>query len=115
MVFVMKKIVTKDIMIDIIRTKDISFIKRYVGRALVAIYNNQTEFEKRNNITKDSNGLGFTGTDAKSGSLLARYYIRHNNLENWMLIKWVRDERGSPRITKYWKQLNIIANNKTIK
>lgn len=108
----MEKIVTKDSMIKVINEREIQFLSKYVGRALLAIFNRQTKYEKLNNCTQAHNNIGFSGTDAYSGSLCAKYFRKHNRLEEWMIRKWIRNERNSPRITKYWKQLNEIANEK---
>ena len=80
-----------------------------IGRALVAIFNYQTEFEKRCNQTNHLNSVGFSGSDAKSGSLCAKYYMKHGTLLPWQVESWMHDFHGFPRITKYWKQLNTAA------
>lgn len=81
-----------------------------VGRALVHLLKRQTQAEQSDNNTTDHNGIGFTGTDGRCGSLTAKYFIRHNTLLDWQLDKWTRkNTKGYSRITKYHKQLNEVA------
>lgn len=83
-----------------------------IGRALVALFNNQTRDEKSSNITNHDNMIGFSGADAKSGSITAKYYLKHGTLLDWQIDQWMRDFRGYPRICKYVRQLNIAAQLK---
>jgi antitoxin component YwqK of YwqJK toxin-antitoxin module len=85
-----------------------------VGRALKAIFTkNQTEEERKYNDTKKFNGIGFSGADARSGSITAKYFIKHGRLEQWQIDQWTRIQKnGFSRLTKYWKQLNEIAMEK---
>lgn len=84
-----------------------------VGRALVAIFNNQTREERYDNVTKHNNGIGFTGPDARAGCIVAKYFLKHGHLEPWQINIWTKpDKRGLPRIVKYADQLNQIATNK---
>lgn len=108
----MEKLVTKQSMIEAIRNGSDEYVTRYVGRALVAIFSYQTEAEKATNTTRENNFVGFSGSDATTGSITAKYFMKHGTLQGWMLDNWTKDWRGAPRITKYWKQLNVIANQK---
>lgn len=84
-----------------------------VGRALVVLFKNQTNSEQEQNSTNLFNGVGFTGADAHSGSLTAKYFIKHNTLEPWMYENWIKpSSSGFPRIAKYWKQLDFAAQAK---
>lgn len=83
-----------------------------IGRALVVIFNQQTRSEQSSNNTEIHNMVGFSGSDAKGGSLTAKYYLKHKTLLPWMVDNWMRDFRGSPRICKYWKQLDRAAKLK---
>lgn len=84
-----------------------------IRRALVVIFRNQTEGEKQANTTENHNNIGFTPADAKSGSISAKYYIKHGSLQDWMVEKWMKpNEKGIPRIAKYWSQLNEAAKRK---
>lgn len=83
-----------------------------LGRALVAIYNNQTGEEKASFSTKILNGVGFTGPDAKLGTRAAKEFIATGTLPDWLAKAWLVEKAGYPRICKYARQLNEIANAK---
>jgi len=86
---------------------------RTIGRALVAIYRNQLPQEQASKATIFRNGIGFTGSDARIGTLAAKYYMEHDTLEPWQIKIWIGlNKKGLPRITKYSEQLNQIANDK---
>ena len=108
-------LVTKSKMIEALNDPRPGFKERYIGKALVAIFNFQTEDEKSSNSTDNSNQIGFSGSDAKDGSITAKYFLKHGTLLDWMVERWTRDFRGSPRITKYARQLNIVAESKAAK
>lgn len=105
-------IVTKAKMIAALNDPRKGFKEQYIGKALVAIFNFQTEDEKSSNTTDNNNAIGFSGADAKDGSITAKYFLKHGVLREWMVERWMRDFRGSPRITKYARQLNIVAERK---
>lgn len=103
-------IVTKESLIHLLDSSPLPKRIQVVGRALVVIYNNQTSGEQANNLTAEQNGVGFTGADAYSGSLTAKYFLKHKTLMPWQLDMWTaRNASGVPRIAKYWKQLNRAA------
>lgn len=84
-----------------------------LGRALVAIFNNQTAQEQSNNLTRVQNGVGFTQADARIGSLGAKYFLKHDKLEDWHVRLWMKpNKHGQPKIVKYANQLNEIAKRK---
>ncbi len=60
---------------------------------------------KKINITREVNGIGFTGCDARSGSITAKYYLKYNTLQDWQLERWLEKNR----ICRYHRQLNEIA------
>lgn len=104
-----KAIVTKDFLQEKISQNP----AKVIGRALVAIFNHQTESEKASNATRLSNGVGFTGTDGRIGAITAKYYLKHGTLLDWQIANWLKiNRRGEPRILKYANQLNTIANGK---
>jgi hypothetical protein len=72
---------------------------RAVELALVEIYNRQTESEKATRTTNNDNGVGFSGTDAATGSYYAKYILSGRNLTDKHLIK------GRAMAIKYRKQL----------
>lgn len=103
-------IVTRDSLREMVSSPNLAYVEAVVGRALVRIFERQTEAEKRSNDTNVNNNIGFAGCDAKSGSLTAKYYMKHKHLESWQLEKWLKvDAAGYPRICKYHRQLNEIA------
>lgn len=68
-----------------------------VERAIVAIYNRQTDDEQRSEDTKHLNGIGFTGADARLGSYYAKWILsgkhlngNHLNKARLMSLKYVR-------------------------
>jgi len=84
-----------------------------IGRALVALLDRQTQDEQSSNTTNKSNNVGFTGADAFSGSISAKYYIKNKSLKDFVVEKWTkRAKNGFARLTKYHKQLNEIAIEK---
>lgn len=104
------KIVTKEWLMAKIAENPVNTI----GRALVAIFRHQTEVEKSSNTVTFRNGIGFTQADARTGSISAKYFLKHGTLEEWQLKIWNGlNKKGQPRIVKYAGQLNNIANAKT--
>jgi hypothetical protein len=108
----MKKIVTKDSLLQLL---DCSPERKaqIVGRALVVLFNRQVEDEKTSNDTRHLNMRGFAPCDAYSGTLTAKYYLKHRRLLDWQLERWLAPtSKGYPRIAKYTRQLNEAANEK---
>ena len=108
----MKKtpIVTKDGLKEMLYNPNQDYVKAVIGRALVVLFYRQTKIEKQINEANVHNDLGFTHGDAHSGCITAKYFIKHKTLDNWQVEKWLRtDKHGYPRICKYHKQLNEIA------
>ena len=84
-----------------------------VGRALVHLLNRQTEDEKRESTTKYHNNLGFTGADARRGTITAKYYLRHRMLNDWQIAYWLtKDKTGRTRLGKYYGQIAEEAKKK---
>ena len=106
-------IVTRESLTQMIETANPAKRQAIIGRALVVIFNNQTEGEKVVNETTQDNGIGFTGADARGGSLSAKYFLKHGRLEDWQIENWMRKSRGGVmRIAKYHAQLNKAAEKK---
>lgn len=80
-----------------------------IGRALVVLFEHQTRTEQAANHTQVHNFIGFSSSDARDGSITAKYYIKHKALLPWQIDNWMKDFRGFPRIAKYWKQLDAAA------
>ena len=108
----------KDYLIDrdllhtlVTRSDDVAM--HAIGRALVHLFNRQTNFEQANNETNVLNEMGFTGADGRSGCLTAKYYLKHGVLLDWQIGLWTKIGRsGYARIAKYWKQINEEAEKK---
>lgn len=103
-------IVTRDSLQAMLDEQDPQYVARVVGRALVAIFEYQTSAERCGNTTDVANGVGFSGADARAGSLGAKCFIKHRTLLDWQVAQWTRrGKNGYSRLTKYAKQLNTIA------
>ena len=86
-----------------------------VGRALVHLLNRHTQEEANTNTTKNYNLRGFTPADARFGSIHAKYYIKHRNLQDWQIAYWLRpNAKGTLRLAKYWAQLDAEAQKKAV-
>lgn len=109
----MTSIVTKDSLNEMLRSENKAYVHAVIGRALSAILQFQTNEEKNSNETHVWNNIGFNGPDARSGSLTAKYWLKHGKLEDWMAERWLKvDRTGYPRICKYARQLNMVAEAK---
>ncbi len=86
-----------------------------IGRALVVLLNNQTQHEQASNVTEQNNGVGFTGADARSGSLTAKSFMKNKTLQDWQIDMWMKvGKSGYPRIAKYHSQLDQAAQLKAL-
>lgn len=86
-----------------------------IGRALVALFNEQTIDERSTNSTKFRNGAGFAKPDARVGAIAAKTFLKNGKLEDWQLKVWMKpNKQNLPRIVKYAEQLNGIANRKLV-
>jgi len=109
----MTAIVTKEKLIQMLDTADEHKKAQIVGRACLVLFNRQLEDEKQTNSTRTTNNRGFTQADARQGSITAKYFIKRKTLEDWQVKQWLKvDVRGTPRIVKYWKQLDEAAKQK---
>lgn len=97
---------TKEILIDKLMNDD-----RWLGRALVALAARQTEDERRQEVTKHNNGVGFRPCHAKRGTNMAAFYSKTGFLTTKQKSWWRSPtENSGPRITVYVTQLMSIAN-----
>ena len=109
----MTAIVTKDSLQNMLDSDNKSYVIKVIGRALVGLFNRQTESEKAINSTQENNGIGFAGCDAVSGTLSAKYFLKHGTLLDWQAEKWLKKgKNGYSRLSKYHSQLNEIAISK---
>lgn len=79
---------------------------RAVARALVVLYERQTDDEKGSGVTKHSNGAGFNATDASFGTALAQWVLSGKRLSAGQLASARR------MLGKYSGQLLAIAKAK---
>ena len=108
-----KALVTRDTIYNMLNNDNRAYVEAVIGRALLALLDRQTEDEKICNDTRVWNAVGFSGADAKSGSLTAKFFAKHGKLLDWQLDKWTKKAKnGYPRLCKYHKQLNEIALEK---
>lgn len=75
-----------------------------VGKALVKLYEKQTYDEKQAHETKEHNGVGFNGVDAKILTSFANFYKKTGFLTPKQLII------ARKKIMKYAAQLCRIVN-----
>lgn len=86
--------------------------ERVIARALIVIYELQTSEEQRSAATRVRNGVGFTGADAEIGTRCAKAALA-GELKPWMVKIWSGVTRtGFPKICKYARQLNEVAEQK---
>lgn len=92
---------TEQSIVELINSSD-----KAVTRAVIAIYNRQTQDEKATHDTKHTNGIGFNSADAKLLSYCAKYAQQNNCVLTGNFLETARK-----RIVKYRKQLVQIANS----
>ena len=108
-----KYLVTREAFIDLLNGPNQVAV---IGRALVHLFNRQTEAEQQANDTRVLNDMGFTGADGYSGCLSAKFFLKHGRLEQWQIDRWMKpNKNGVPRIAKYWKQMDEEAKKKAKK
>lgn len=104
------KIVTKETLKAMVSSNNREYVIKVIGRALLVLLSNQTREEVDNKTTLKHNGIGFTSSDANSGTQTALFYKKHNTLQDWQVNMWLRlDKNGQARIVKYHRQLNEAA------
>lgn len=109
--------VTREWIDNYINTQPDHKVSNMVGRALVALYNRQTPDERQTETATHDNHRGFDAFDAKQGTEAAQYFIKYGCFYlKWQWQQWTRkNKRGIPRIAKYAKQLNEVAEEKRAK
>lgn len=109
----MAAMITKDRLKHMLSNPNPQYVNMVLGRALVVLFNNQTESEKKHNDTSVYNNIGFTSADARSGTITAKYFIRHGTLTDWQREMWLKpNKNGEARIIKYHKQLDVAAKHR---
>lgn len=94
---------TKERIAELLRRNDLA-----VEKAIVAIYNRQTQDEKSSEDTKHHTGVGFSGAHAKRGSYYARWILGNRHLTHGHL------ERARAIALRYTQQLAEIANYQSV-
>lgn len=77
-----------------------------VERAMVALYERQTQLEQNGEMTVESNGVGFSAFHAKLGTYYARWVLDGKRLSGAHL------ERARTIALRYVGQLTDIANER---
>ena len=93
---------TKESIIALLETNDLA-----VGRAVVAIYQRQTQDEKTAGTTKVHNSIGFNGPDSRYLSYVATYAQRND-----CRLSGKHLQKARAKIIKYAGQLLDIAKAK---
>jgi hypothetical protein len=81
---------------------------RAVERAIVVLYERQTEDEKHESKTRHLNGVGFSGAHSRLGSYYARWILSGKSLGGKHLV------RARAIVLRYCGQLCDIANQRLI-
>lgn len=103
-------IVTRESLRAMLESSDQKQRAKIIGRALVRLYERQTQAEKNIKATTDDNNAGFASSDAKVGSRVAEGYLKYGTLLEWQIDVWMRPSAsGFPRICRYHRQLNEVA------
>jgi hypothetical protein len=90
--------ITVEMVAEKLRTND-----AWVERAILALYERQTEFEKATETTQVKNKRGFDAFDAKAGTYMAKWLLSGRHLSG----RWL--ERARKMTLKYQIQLTSIA------
>lgn len=105
-----EKKITKKAQREYLR-KMLSVNKKWAIRALLLIYDYQTEDEKVEEITRNLNGVGFTGTDGEILTSFANQYLRKGQLSDRQMDLLMK------KMKKYWRQvlnhcdIEVLNNN----
>lgn len=95
---------TKEQILTMLETND-----KAITRAVIAIYQRQTDDEQVAQHTLKSNNIGFNSSDAPYLSYCAKYAI-----DRKITLTGKHLEKSRIRVRKYWKQLMDIANSNVV-
>jgi hypothetical protein len=110
------KIVTRESLQNMIDQAPPAKLVQIVGRALVALYERQTDQEQDSHATIVHNQQGFSGCDAEIGTSHAEFFQSRGFLTPKQMNIWLKKkENGYSRLSRYWKQLNEVAIKKATK
>lgn len=76
----------------------------WAKKALITIYDNQTDDEAQHGHTSDLNGIGFTGTDAEILTSFAKQLMRRGSLSPKQMVIVHK------KMPKYWKQIISVSD-----
>lgn len=93
--------------VDMLRTND-----KAVARALVVLFERQTDDEQATEHTRHHNGRGFRPCHARMGTSMAKFYLQRGFLTPKQIAYWRREGKEGMRIAIYWKQLLDVARKK---
>ena len=92
---------TKERIVQLLETND-----KAIGRALLRLYQNQTNDEQTSQDVKYRNNQGFRPCHARMGSSMAEFFRNKGYLSPKQAAYWrVRDKNGNMRIGIYANQL----------
>jgi hypothetical protein len=83
-----------------------------VARALVVLYERQTEDEKSTEHTRHHNNRGFRPCHAKMGTSMAKFYLARGFLTPKQIAYWRKEGKEGMRLSIYWRQLLDAAHKK---
>lgn len=101
------KRITKKLMGGYIKDK-LATSEAWALKAMLTIYNNQTDAERVIETTKEQNGVGFTGTDGQFFSSLSKQYESRGHLSDKQMTFVMK------RMKKYWNQILLASNEKKL-
>lgn len=78
----------------------------WLFRGIIAIFNRQTEDEKRAEDTKHNNKRGFNSPDARRMTYYAKWILKHGHLDD------PHKSIARKKMIKYVGQLTKLANHK---
>lgn len=82
---------------------------RWTERAVLVLFDRQTEDEQKIEDTVHNNGVGFNGVDGKYLTWVGNYLMRGNHLSGHHV------EKVRKKLPKYWKQIkNIIEEKESV-
>lgn len=93
--------------VNLLKTND-----RAVARALVVLYERQTDDEKTSENTRHHNNRGFRPCHARMGTSMAKFYLRNGYLTPRQIEYWRKEGKEGIRIAIYWRQLLDAAHRK---
>lgn len=85
---------------------NLEFNPKWTERALVVLYQRQTEDEKRSGSTIVENKMGFNGSDSRYLTYCAKWVLGNNPLNE------KHQKKCGKMLKKYWKQIKNIIESK---